>query len=327
VENASAPVLSVVAPVCNEAEVVETFYERVRAAVGPLGPFELVLVDDGSTDGSWEQMLAVAAKDPSVRLVRLSRNFGHQLALTAGLDAARGDAVVTIDSDLQDPPELIPELVLRWRDGYDVVYAVRSERDGERRWRLAGIGLYYRLLRRIAGTEIPEQVGDFRLLSRRAVDSLARMPERARFLRGMSTWIGFRQIGVPYRRDARFAGRTKYPLRKLMRLGLDGIFSFSTLPLKLVSALGFLLVVFCMGVLAWSLYVWLFESHRPQGWTSLIAVVLLLGGVQLLSLGIIGQYVARIFDEAKQRPLYLVDEIVEGGPVEPADATPSLRAP
>ena len=160
-DNLAAPILSVVAPVCNEAEVVETFYERVRAAVTPLGSFELILVDDGSTDGSWERMLAVAAKDPAVRLVRLSRNFGHQSALTAGLDAARGDAVVTIDSDLQDPPELIPELVLRWRDGYDVVYAVRSGRDGERRWRLAGIGLYYRLLRRIAGTEIPEQVGDF----------------------------------------------------------------------------------------------------------------------------------------------------------------------
>jgi dolichol-phosphate mannosyltransferase len=323
----AAPVLSVVAPVCNEVEVVDAFYERVRAAVTPLGPFELILVDDGSTDGSWDRLLAVAAKDPAVRLVRLSRNFGHQPALTAGLDAARGEAVVTIDSDLQDPPELIPELVLRWRDGYDVVYAVRQERDGERRWRLAGIGLYYRLLRRIAGTDIPEQVGDYRLLSRRAVDSLARMPERARFLRGMSRWIGFRQIGVPYRRDARYAGRTKYPLRKLMRLGMDGILSFSTLPLKLVSLLGFLLVVFCMGVLAWSVFVWLFESHRPKGWTSLIAVVLLLGGVQLLSLGIIGQYVARIFDEAKQRPLYLVDEVVEGGPLEAAGTTPALHAP
>jgi dolichol-phosphate mannosyltransferase len=323
----AAPVLSVVAPVCNEVEVVDAFYERVRAAVAPLGPFELILVDDGSTDGSWDRLLAVAAKDPAVRLVRLSRNFGHQPALTAGLDAARGEAVVTIDSDLQDPPELIPELVLRWRDGYDVVYAVRQERDGERRWRLAGIGLYYRLLRRIAGTDIPEQVGDYRLLSRRAVDSLARMPERARFLRGMSRWIGFRQIGVPYRRDARYAGRTKYPLRKLMRLGMDGILSFSTLPLKLVSLLGFLLVVFCMGVLAWSVFVWLFESHRPKGWTSLIAVVLLLGGVQLLSLGIIGQYVARIFDEAKQRPLYLVDEVVEGGPLEAAGTTPALHAP
>jgi polyisoprenyl-phosphate glycosyltransferase len=327
---AVAPVLSIVAPICNEVEVVDAFYERVRAAVTPLGPFELILVDDGSTDGSWNRMLAVAGNDPAVKLVRLSRNFGHQAALTAGLDVARGEAVVTIDSDLQDPPELIPELVLRWRDGYDVVYAVRGERQGERRWRLAGIGVYYRLLRRIAGTDIPEQAGDFRLLSRRAVDSLARMPERARFLRGMSRWIGFRQVAVPYTRDPRYAGRTKYPLRKLLRLGLDGILSFSTLPLKLVSLLGFLLVVFCMGVLAWSVFVWAFESHRPAGWTSLIAVVLLLGGVQLLSLGIIGQYVARIFDEAKQRPLYLVDEIVDGAArleSAAADATSALRAP
>jgi glycosyltransferase involved in cell wall biosynthesis len=321
--------LSVVAPVCNEGEVIDAFHRRVRAAVEPLGPYELILVDDGSTDNSWDRMLSIAAGDPAVRLVRLSRNFGHQLALTAGLDEAHGDAVVTIDSDLQDPPELIPELVQRWRQGYDVVYAVRSKREGERRWRLAGIGLYYRLQRRIAGTKIPEQAGDFRLYSRRAVDSLRRMPERARYLRGMSTWIGFRQIGVAYRREPRLAGETKYPLPKLVRLGLDGILSFSTLPLKFVSLLGFSLVVFCVGVLAWSLYTRLFTGHHPQGWTSVIAVVLLLGGVQLLSLGIIGQYVARIFDEAKQRPLYLVDEIVEGSSkmLDAPGATPAADDP
>jgi polyisoprenyl-phosphate glycosyltransferase len=320
--------LSIVAPIYDEAPVVAAFHERVRAAVQPLGPYELILVDDGSTDGSWERMLELAAADPAVRLIRLSRNFGHQQALTAGIDAARGDAVVTIDSDLQDPPELIPELVARWQAGYDVVYAVRSERAGERRWRLLGIGLYYRFLRRAAGTSIPAQAGDFRLLSRRAVDALARMPERARFLRGMSSWIGFRQVGVPYRRDARHAGKTKYPLRKLVRLALDGVLSFSTLPLKLVSLLGFVLVVFCMGVLAWSIYTRFFTNHHPQGWTSVIAVVLLLGGVQLLSLGVIGQYIARIFDEAKQRPLYLVDEVVEGGAaLEQREPTSSAPAP
>ena len=304
--------LSIVAPVCNEAEVIDAFHARVSAAASALGGYELILVDDGSTDESWERMLAIAARDPSVTLVRLSRNFGHQTALTAGLDAATGDAIVTIDSDLQDPPELIEELVRRWRAGYDVVYAVRRERLGERRWRLLGIGLYYRLFRRAAGTDIPGQVGDYRLLSRRALDALKRMPERARYLRGMSSWIGYRQVGVEYTREPRAAGKTKYPLRKLVRLGLDGLLSFSTVPLKLVSMLGLILVVFCAGVLAWSLWVRLFTSSHPAGWTSVIAGVLLRGGVQMLSLGVIGQYVARIFDESKQRPLYFVDEVVRG---------------
>jgi dolichol-phosphate mannosyltransferase len=304
--------LSIVVPVCNEAAVLDAFHERTRAAVAPLGPYELIFVDDGSTDGSWERMLSLAARDPSVRLIRLSRNFGHQTALTAGLENARGAAAVTIDADLQDPPELIPELVARWRQGYDVVYAVRTERRGEKPWRLLGIALYYRLLRRAAGTDIPAQAGDYRLLSRRALDALNCMPERARYLRGMARWIGFRQTAIEYERDPRYAGETKYPLRKLVRLGLDGLLSFSTVPLKLVSALGFALVVFCSGVLAWSLYVRLFGDYSPPGWTSVIAVVLLLGGVQLLSLGVIGQYIARIFDESKRRPLYFVDEIVEG---------------
>jgi polyisoprenyl-phosphate glycosyltransferase len=321
--------LSIVAPVYNEAAVVEAFYELVRDAVTPLGAYEVILVDDGSSDGSWERMLSLAARDPGVRLVRLSRNFGHQAALTAGLDVARGDPVVTIDSDLQDPPELIPDLVARWREGYDVVYAIRAERLGERRWRLLGIDLYYRFLRSIAGTDIPAQAGDFRLLSRRALDALDRMPERARYLRGMASWIGFRQTGVDYRRDPRYAGTTKYPLQKLVRLGLDGVFSFSTVPLKLVSGLGLALVVFCAGVLGWSLYERLVAGGAPQGWTSVIAVVLLLGGVQLLSLGLIGQYIARLFEEAKQRPLYLVDEIVEGGSGQSGErpATPAVPAP
>jgi dolichol-phosphate mannosyltransferase len=321
----SRPLLSIVAPVYNEAEGIDAFYERTRLAATKLGDVELIFVDDGSTDASWEHLLAVAGRDPAVRLVRLSRNFGHQIALTAGLKAARGQAVVTIDSDLQDPPEVIPELVLRWQDGYDVVHAVRTKRAGERRLRLVGIDLYYRLLGRIAGTPIPQQAGDFRLLSRRALDALGTMPERARYLRGMASWIGFRQTSVSYARDARHVGQTKYPLRRLVRLGEDGILSFSTVPLRLVGALGAVLVVFCAGVLVWSLYVRLFTDDHPAGWTSVIAVVLLLGGVQLLSLGVIGQYIARIFEEAKGRPLYLVDEIVE--PALPATDPPPTAAP
>jgi dolichol-phosphate mannosyltransferase len=320
------PLLSVVAPVHNEEALVAAFHARVRAAVEPLGPYELVLVDDGSTDASWQRMLEVAAADPNVRLIRLSRNFGHQPALTAGLDAARGDAVVTIDSDLQDPPELIPELVRSWRDGYDVVYAVRAEREGESAVKLATASVFYRLLRQMTTTEIPADAGDFRLLSRRVVDALGRMPERARFLRGMTSWVGYRQTGVPYRREARTAGETKFPMRKMVRFALDAMTSFSTVPIRLVTGLGFLTVLFCIAYLAYTLYA-KFASHSTvPGWTSVVIVVLLLGGVQLLSLGIIGQYIARIFDEAKQ-PLYLVDEVVEAAasrePTQPPSAAPA----
>jgi polyisoprenyl-phosphate glycosyltransferase len=304
-------VISVVAPVFNESGTLAELHRRLTLTLTGLDAYEIVLVDDGSSDGSWDLLLELAARDSRLRLLRLSRNFGHQAALSAGMDAARGDAIVLMDADLQDPPEVIPQLVAKWRDGFDVVYAVRSDREGEPRLRLASISLFYRLLHRITPTSIPQNAGDFRLLSRRAADAITAMPERARFLRGMTSWIGYRQTGVPYTREARFAGESKYPARKLARLALDGITSFSTAPIKLVTGIGLALVVFCMGVLAWTLYVRLFTSDAPQGWTSVIAVVLLLGGVQLLSLGVIGQYVARIFDETKQRPLYLVDEVVE----------------
>jgi dolichol-phosphate mannosyltransferase len=306
-------VISVVAPVFNEHGTLAELHRRLTATLAELGPYEIVLVDDGSSDGSWERLLELAASDRHLRLLRLSRNFGHQAALSAGLDAARGEAIVLMDADLQDPPEVIPQLVAKWREGFDVVYAVRANREGEPRLRLASISLFYGLLHRITATSIPQNAGDFRLLSRRAADAIAAMPERARFLRGMTSWIGYRQTGVPYRREARYAGESKYPARKLVRLAFDGITSFSTAPIKLVTAIGFALVVFCVGVLVWTLYVRFFTDNHPQGWTSVIAVVLLLGGVQLLSLGVIGQYVARIFDETKQRPLYFVEEVVEGG--------------
>jgi dolichol-phosphate mannosyltransferase len=305
------PMISVVVPLFNEAQTLRELHRRLSDALALVGPYEVVLVDDGSTDGTWHIALDLAAADSAVRLVRLSRNFGHQAALSAGLDVARGEAIITIDADLQDPPELIPELVERWREGYDVVYGVRSSRAGEAHLRLAAISLFYRLIGAITSTEVPRDVGDYRLLSRRAADAIRAMPERARFLRGMSGWIGFRQIGVEYARDARYAGESKYPFKSLLRLALDGIVSFSIAPIRLVTALGFALVVFCVGVFAWVLYVQFAEAHHPPGWTSVIGVVLLLGGVQLLSIGVIGQYIGRIFEEAKQRPLYLVDEIVE----------------
>jgi len=307
--------ISVVAPIHNEAETIPELHRRLTSVLTELGDYEIVLVDDGSTDRSWEHMLALAPADPHLRLLRLSRNFGHQAALTAGLEAARGDAVVLIDSDLQDPPELIPILVAKWREGFDVVYGLRTTREGETRFKRWTASTFYRLLRMMTRVEIPADAGDFRLLSRRAVDALARMPERARFLRGMTSWLGFPQVGVPYDRDARYAGETKYPARRMLSFALDAITSFSTTPIRIVTGLGFVLVAFCVVVLGWTVYIKVFTNSAVQGWTSLLIVVLLLGGMQLVSLGIIGQYVGRIFEEAKQRPLFVVGETVEGGTI------------
>lgn len=319
--------ISLVAPVHNEAESLPELHRRVTATLAELGSYEIVLVDDGSTDESWPAMLALAAGDPHVRLLRLSRNFGHQAALTAGLDAARGDAVVLMDADLQDPPELIPALVAKWREGFDVVYGLRTGREGETWFKRSTASLFYRLLRRMTRVDIPADAGDFRLLSRRAVEALARMPERARFLRGMTSWVGFRQAGVPYQRDARYAGETKYPTRRMIRFALDAITSFSTTPIRLVTGVGFVVVAFCVGVLAWAVYIKFFTDTAVAGWTSVLIVVLLLGGMQLVAFGVIGQYVARIFEEAKQRPLYLVEESVEGGMTTGADAPSTTATP
>lgn len=308
--------ISVTVPIYNEVDTLPELHRRLSAALEPLGAFEIVFVDDRSSDGSWEALVKLSEADARVRLVRLSRNFGHQVAISAGLDAARGDAIVLMDGDLQDPPELIPQLVAKWQEGYDVVYAVRTEREGESAFKRTTAKLFYRLIRRMSSIDIPEQAGDFRLFSRRAADAIRSMPERARFLRGMASWVGFRQTGVPYRREARFAGETKYPLRKMIGFAADAISSFSTTPLRMVSTLGFAVVGFCAAYLVYTLYRHFFTDETVQGWTSVVVIVLLLGGVQLVSLGIVGQYVARIFEEAKGRPLYLVDETVDRSPAE-----------
>ena len=303
------PMLSVVVPVFNEREVIPELYRRICSALDGYD-FEFIAVDDRSTDGSWEILTAIAGNDPRVGLLRFSRNFGHQVAITAGLDAARGDAVVMLDADLQDPPELIPTLVQKWQEGFDVVYGVRTERQGESHFKRVTAAAFYKLLRRLSQIDIPEQAGDFRLYSRRAADVLRDMPERARFIRGMSSWIGFPQVGVPYRRDPRYAGETKYPLRKMARFSLDAIISFSTVPLRVMSTLGLGVVALCGVYLAYVLYAKLFTTETVHGFTSVVVLVALLGGIQLLCLGIVGQYVARIFDEAKRRPLYVLDEVV-----------------
>jgi polyisoprenyl-phosphate glycosyltransferase len=296
--------LSVVAPVYNEDELIEEFYARVCAALEGLN-FELVLVDDGSSDGSPEILDRLSSNDPRVRVVYLSRNFGHQTALTAGLDHAQGDAVVMLDADLQDPPELIPEMLDHWRSGIDVVYAVRHERMGESRFKLSTARWFYKLFDKLAQVDLQHDAGDFRLLDRRALDALLSMRERNRFLRGMTVWVGYTQAAVPYRRDARYAGETKYTLTKMLRFSLDAISSFSHRPLQLATLLGFIISTLAFIAIPVVIVLRVVGSYLP-GFSAITIVVLLLGGIELIAIGIIGEYVGRIYDEVKGRPLYLV---------------------
>lgn len=303
---------SIVAPIYNELENIPELYRRVCSVMDALGePWELVLVDDGSTDGSTEAIRALAAQDRRVRPVIFARNFGHQIAITAGWDYARGRAVIIIDADLQDPPEVIPELIARWKEGYQVVYAVRTEREGETWFKKFTAALFYRIIFRITDVKIPVDTGDFRLMDRRVVDVLKTMRERHRFPRGMSAWVGFRQIGVPYRRAARFAGVTKYPFRKMLRLALNAITSFSYFPLQLATYFGFLSAALAILAIPIVAVMRLMGSHFFEGQATTLIAVLFLGGVQLISLGVLGEYVGRIYDEVKGRPLYIVSEAPE----------------
>jgi dolichol-phosphate mannosyltransferase len=300
----SLDLLSVVAPVYNEEGTIEEFYSRVRAALEGLN-FELVLVDDGSSDSSATILERLAESDPRVRLVFLSRNFGHQTALTAGLDHARGDAVVMLDADLQDPPELIPRMLDHWRRGCDVVYAVRERREGESRFKLSTAKWFYKLFDKLAQVELEHNSGDFRLLDRRPLDALLAMRERNRFLRGMTVWVGYTQAAVSYRRDPRHAGETKYTLSKMFKFSLDAISSFSHRPLQLATLLGFLISTLAFIAIPVVVVLRLSGSYLP-GFGSITIAILLLGGIQLIAIGIIGEYVGRIYDEVKGRPLYLV---------------------
>jgi dolichol-phosphate mannosyltransferase len=295
---------SVVAPVYNEDATIEEFYARVCAALETL-PFELVLVDDGSTDGTPMKLEALAANDPRVRVVYLSRNFGHQTALTAGLDHARGDAVVMLDADLQDPPEVITTMLDHWRAGCDVVYAVREQRDGESRFKLSTARWFYRLFDKLAQVELQQNSGDFRLLDRRPLDALLSMRERNRFLRGMTVWVGYTQAAVPYHRDSRYAGETKYTLPRMLRFSLDAISSFSHRPLQLATLLGFLISTLAFIAIPVVVVLRILGSYLP-GFSAVTILILLLGGIELIAIGIIGEYVGRIYDEVKGRPLYLV---------------------
>jgi glycosyltransferase involved in cell wall biosynthesis len=298
--------LSVVAPVYNEEELIEPFVRRTCAAVADYS-FELVLVNDGSADGTPALLDSIAERDPRVRVVHLSRNFGHQAALTAGLEHAAGDVVAMIDADLQDPPELIPTMVARWEEGSDVVYAVRRQREGETAFKLATASWFYKLFDKLAQVDLEPNSGDFRLLDRRALDALLSMTERSRFLRGMTVWVGFTQTAVPYERDARHAGETKYTLRKMLRFSLDAIASFSHLPLQLATYVGLMSAGLAFVAIPIVAVLRLSGSYLP-GFGSLTIAILLLGGIQLIALGVIGEYVGRIYDEVKHRPLYIVRE-------------------
>jgi glycosyltransferase involved in cell wall biosynthesis len=307
--------ISIVVPVYNESEVIGTFYERASRVFAAIEGFdyELIFVNDGSSDGSYERLSRFAAADPRVRVLKFSRNFGHQIAITAGIDYAHGDCVVVIDADLQDPPEVINAMIEQWREGFDVVYGVRAEREGEGTMKLATAALFYRLLGRLTTIQIPVDVGDFRLLSRRAVDQLKQLREKDRFVRGLVSWIGFKQTGVTYHRDKRYAGETKYPYRKMIKFALDGITSFSTAPLKLASWMGYGAALLAILYLL-SVFVQKLLGYTVDGWATIMVALLFLGSVQLICLGILGEYLGRIFNEVKPRPMYVVEEVLSPTP-------------
>ena len=308
-EKVNPPLLSVIVPCANEQEVLRETHRRLTSVLGKIGMrFEIVYVDDGSADSTIDLLRELQSSNCQVRVIRLSRNFGHQVAITAGMEHAAGDAIVVIDADLQDPPEVIAEFIERWREGYDVVYGVRTKREGETAFKLWTAKVFYRLMGRLSDTNVALDAGDFRLLDRRVTEALLAMPERDRFIRGMVGWLGFSQVAVPYRRAPRLAGKTKYRLFKMARFAADGIFSFSTAPLRIATWLGLFVSALAVFGILLTLYARLFEKDWVRGWASLVIAILFLGGVQLICLGIIGEYVGRIYGESKRRPLYLVRE-------------------
>lgn len=316
--------ISLVVPAYNEIEVVDTFYGRASSALAAIEgyDYEIIFVDDGSADGTYDRLRELADEDEHLAVIKFARNFGHQIAITAGIDYARGDAVVVIDADLQDPPEVIADFVRKWEEGFDVVYGVRERREGESAAKLATAAAFYRIMERLTTIRIPVDVGDFRLMSRRATEQFKRMREKDRFVRGLVSWIGFEQTGVTYSRDARYAGETKYPWKKMIKFALDGITSFSLVPLKLATWFGY-----AASGLAFLYLVSVFWQYAMgitvRGFATIMVAILFLGGVQLICLGIIGEYIGRIFNEIKPRPMYVVEKIRR----DRADAAPGSSTP
>jgi dolichol-phosphate mannosyltransferase len=303
------PVFTIIAPIYNELQNLPILYERISDVMKKTESlWELILVDDGSTDGSSDVIRDLAAKDDRIRPVIFARNFGHQIAVTAGLDYSRGDAVIIIDSDLQDPPEVILDLIQKWQEGYEVVYAVRSEREGETFFKKITASVFYRLIFRITDVKIPMDTGDFRLMDRKVVEVMNSMREHHRFLRGMSAWIGFKQVGVSYKRAARLAGETKYPFKKMLKLALTAITGFSYVPLQIATYIGFISAGISLIAIPVVVLMRILGSQQFTGQATTLIAVLFLGGVQLISLGILGEYIGRIYDEVKGRPLYIVSE-------------------
>jgi dolichol-phosphate mannosyltransferase len=310
----AARLVSLVVPVFNESAVIGAFYERATRAMQALEEmdYEIIFIDDGSRDDSFQQLSAFAAADRHIRVLKFSRNFGHQIAISAGIDHASGDCVTVIDADLQDPPEVIAEMIAQFRRGFDVVYGVRSDRAGETKIKLATASMFYRLLGRLTNIHIPANVGDFRLMSRRVVDQLKQLREKDRFVRGLVSWVGFKQTGISYKRDARYAGETKYPFRKMLKFSFDGITSFSTLPLKLATWIGSAAAILAVAYLV-SVFVQKAMGYTVEGWATIMVAMLFMGSVQLICLGIIGEYLGRIFNEVKPRPMYVIEEQVSSG--------------
>ena len=304
--------VSVILPCLDEEDVLAETLSRLEALAANRADcrFEFIFVDDGSRDGTAEILRRAAARDARVRLLRFARNFGQQIAVSAGIEVAAGDAVVLMDADLQDPPEVVSRMIDRWREGFDVVYGTRVSRVSDSLFKRATARLFYSTINRLSEIPIPSDTGDFRLMSRKVVDVLRQMPERHRFIRGMVSWVGFRQTSITYDRPERFAGVTKYPLRRMMRFATDGILSFSTKPLQLSIALGLVAAALALVGIAYALFMRIFTSVWVEGWTALMIAVLFMGGVQLLCLGILGEYVGRIYSEVKRRPLYVVAEKV-----------------
>ncbi|MFZ5353372.1 MAG: glycosyltransferase family 2 protein [Bacillota bacterium] len=306
----SNKLISIVVPMYFEEEVAEVCYDRLSKVLKGIGySYEIVFVNDGSTDRTLEILEGISVKDKNVKVVSFSRNFGHQIAVTAGIDKAAGDAVILIDADLQDPPELIPQMLELWEQGYHVVYGKRKKRKGESFFKLATAKYFYRILNKLSDVAIPLDTGDFRLMDRKVVNALKSMPEKNRFIRGMVSWVGFKQTPLEYERDERYAGVTKYPLKKMLKFAFDGIVSFSTKPLKVSQLLGFIAVIFALMVLVYSVaYRLLGGRNLVSGWASIMTTITFLGGVQLISIGILGEYIGRMYDQSKNRPLYIIEK-------------------
>ncbi len=304
--------LSIVIPCYNESDVIEETVKQLLLFCSETKGLrvELIFVDDGSRDNTRELLKTFARLDKRIKIIAFSRNFGHQIAVTAGIVGSKGEAVVLIDADLQDPPAVIHDMIHKWRNGYDVVYGTRIERAGESTFKLVTASLFYKILGKLSDVPIPLDTGDFRLMSRRAADALVSMPEKGRFVRGMVSWIGFKQVGIPYKRSARFAGKSKYPLRKMLSFAVDGLLSFSTKPLRLSVTLGLLSAGLALVGIIYALILRIFTNIWVEGWTALMITSLFLGGIQLISVGIVGEYIGRIYNEVKGRPLYILDESI-----------------